>query len=381
MPRKILGRMVVLRGRRQLSLTLRHPTRDITQNLELTVVGAWLHEQLKHHYRSALLGTTQRDWQLITNANGGARLVDHRPAQTTKPQAEHDQKRAGLLDATAADWLTALEVMDANGRVRPARAGKFRQINRYLEIISHLVAECGWQPGERSATADESCNVAIPDPTPIRHWVDMGCGKGYLTFGLWHLWTRIWKQPVRVTGVESRRDLVLTTNQLAKKLHADGLKFLPGEIASAPLTKVDALIALHACDTATDDAIRRGIEGGAKLIIVAPCCHKELRPQLGKPELFASVLQHGIMAERLAEWATDGLRAMVLEWAGYRTKLMEFVSSEHTPKNLMLAAIRERPPFTSVRQREQIVALKNFLGIKHHALDDLLNHQSCPGKP
>jgi hypothetical protein len=200
----------------------------------------------------------------------------------------------------------------------------------------------------------------------------MGCGKGYLTFGLWHLFARVWKQPVCVTGIEARADLVSTTQQLARRIRADGLEFVRGEIASAPLSAVDALIALHACNTATDDAIRRGIEWGAKLIVVAPCCHKEIRPQLGRPEPLAPVLQHGLMAERLAEWATDGLRALYLEWAGYRTKLLEFVGSEHTPKNLMIAAVRERAAFGDAAAREKIITLKQFLGIQHHALDGLL---------
>jgi hypothetical protein len=138
------------------------------------------------------------------------------------------------------------------------------------------------------------------------------------------------------------------------------------------LPHVDALIALHACNIATDDAIRRGIELGAKLIVVAPCCHKEIRPQLGKPKPLAPVLEHGIMAERMSEWVTDGLRALFLEWAGYRTKIMEFVASEHTPKNLMLAAIRESEPFSSESARKKIVELKDFFSIERHALDSLL---------
>jgi hypothetical protein len=201
----------------------------------------------------------------------------------------------------------------------------------------------------------------------------MGCGKGYLTFGAWHLLCRRWRMPARVIGVETRPGLVKDINQLARKIDAPGLEFIAGDIASAQLPKVDALIALHACNTATDDALRRGIELGAKLIVVAPCCHKELRPQLGKPAPFAPVLEHGIMAERMAEWVTDGLRALFLEWAGYRTKIIEFVSSEHTPKNLMLAAIREGEPFTNETAREQIVELKKFLGIQHHALDGLIS--------
>lgn len=108
------------------------------------------------------------------------------------------------------------------------------------------------------------------------------------------------------------------------------------------------------------------------MIVVAPCCHKEIRPQLGKPEPFAAVLRHGIMEERMAEWATDGLRALFLEWSGYRTKLMEFIGGEHTPKNLMIAAVREREPFQDEAVRKQIAELKTFLGIKQHALDPLL---------
>jgi SAM-dependent methyltransferase len=357
-PQKIFGRAVKLRGTLYLSLTLRYPTRDETRNLSQAEVSDWLRGQLGKAFHSALLGTTTRDWQFILKESRVARLVDHKPAKKVVPQREHDQKRTGLLDARADDWLIGLGVMNREGKVRASMADKYRQINHYLEIISHLARECGWSeaPSQRSAL----------------HFADMGCGKGYLTFGLWHLFARVWKQPVRVTGVESRADLVATTNRLAQQIHAEGLEFVRGEIASAKLDAVDALIALHACNTATDDAIRRGIELGAKLIVVAPCCHQEVRPQLGRPEPFAAVLQHGLMAERMAEWATDGLRALFLEWAGYRTKVMEFIGSEHTPKNLMIAAVREREAFADDAARERIVALKKFMGIKRHALDALL---------
>lgn len=358
LPQKIFGRAVKLRGALHLSLTLRHPTRDLTQNLTPAEVTAWLGEQIGKNFRSAMLGTTTRDWQFISKESGAARLIDHRPADKNAPPREHDQKHAGLLDASAKDWLTGLGILDPDGKVRVSMADKHRQINHYLEIVSHLVRECGWVGAAQAGS-------------PL-HLADMGCGKGYLTFGLWHLFARVWKQAVQVIGVETRTDLVATTNRLARQIHAEGLNFISGEITSAKLPHVDALIALHACNTATDDAIRRGIELGAKLIVVAPCCHKEIRPQLGKPEPLAPVLQHGIMAERMAEWATDGLRALFLEWAGYRTKLMEFVGGEHTPKNLMIAAVREREPFKDETIRSQILELKTFLGIAQHALDPLL---------
>lgn len=372
-PERILGRFIMLRGSPKLSLTLRYATRDETKNLPVSEGADWLRGQLGVHFRSALVCTTQRDWQFISNEAGVTRLIDHQPSAKQSPSSEHDQKRAGWLNASANDWLQGLGILDRDGKLRASMADKHRQINHYLEIFSHLAKECRWAGAPISDPARTGEDVRnLPGRRPALQFADMGCGKGYLTFGLWHLFVRVWKQPVRVLGVETRADLVAATSRLARQLKADGLEFVRGEIAAAKLPSVDGLIALHACNTATDDAIRRGIELGAKLIVVAPCCHKELRPQLGKPEPLAAVLRHGIMEERMAEWATDGLRALFLEWAGYRTKLMEFVGSEHTPKNLLLAAVREQEPFADAAARQRIVELKKFFGVGRHALDALL---------
>jgi len=370
-PQKIFGRCVMLKGVPHLSLTLRHATHDVTRNIAASESAGWLREQLGGAFRSALLCTTTRDWQFISTEPGAARLIDHKPSSKSAPSREHDQPRNTLLDKSADDWLHGLGVLDRDGRLRASMAGKHRQINRYLEILSHLAKDCGWI----GAPVSDPARTDAPD-TPGRRpelqIVDMACGKGYLTFGAWHLLSRIWKQPVRVIGVEAREDLVAATNKLAKQIKAEGLEFVSGTIESARLPRVDALIALHACDTATDDAIRRGIELNAKLIVVAPCCHKELRPQFAKPEPLAPVLRHGLMEERMAEWLTDGLRALFLEWAGYRTKVFEFVASEHTPKNLMIAATREREPFADESAKKQIEELKSFFGIQRHSLDPLL---------
>ena len=385
-PQKIFGRCVVLKGQPYLSLTLREPTRDVTRNIAARESGGWLRGQLAHAFRSALICTTARDWQFISSESGPARLIDHKPSTTRAPSREHDRKHAGILDAAARDWLQGLGVLDRDGKLRASMADKHRQINRYLEILSHLARECGWtSPAEgkvsRGPPAEAPDENRDPGDSSLRPagvltLADMGCGKGYLTFGAWHLWRRLWRRPVRVIGVEARADLVATTNRLARQIRADGLEFVSGTIESAQLPRLDALIALHACNTATDDAIRRGIELGAKLILVAPCCHQELRPQLGKPELLAPLLRHGLMAERLAEWLTDGLRALFLEWAGYRTKVMEFVAGEHTPKNLMIAAVREREPFVDEEARQRIEDVKLFFGIRRHALDGLLEKVS-----
>lgn len=355
---KILGRCVELKGGLHVSLTLRYPTRDVTRNLPAEEAADWVRDQLEKEFRSGLLGTTKRDWQYLHDKTGTARTVGHKPALTEAPPRAHDKPRQTILDDSARDWLQGLGVMNNAGEVRPAMADKYTQINCYLEIFSHLAKDCGWVEG-----------------TPELTLADMGCGKGYLTFGLWHLFHRVWHMPVKIIGLEAREELVATTNRLAARIGAAALEFKSGTIESAPLPPVNALIALHACDTATDDAIRRGIELGAQLIVVAPCCQKELRPQLKHPASLAPILQHGVMEERMAEWVTDGLRALFLEWAGYRTKVMEFVSSEHTPKNLMIAAVRSGPPFTFPGARERIEQVKAFFGVEHHALDPLLQGQ------
>lgn len=318
---RVIGRLIELAGQPHLSLTYRYPTKDVTKNLPVTGVLAWANEELTTHYRGARLCTTRQDWQLTPK-----RIIAHPPTLTTLPPRTHDRTKPMRLDASAEPWLHALGITPK----------KRQQIERYLELVSHLTAEL-----------------------PIHTVVDMGCGKGYLTFALWHLLR------CRVIGIDQRPDLVNAANDLARQLGATSLEFVTGTIQSAPLPPLDALIALHACDTATDDAIRRGIAAGAKLIVVAPCCHKQLRPQLGRPSPLAPVLAHGLMAERLAEWATDALRALHLEAAGYRVKIIEFVESEHTPKNLMIAAIRVGTP----TGREAVAAFKNFFGIRHHALD------------
>ena len=358
---KILGRQIALHGTPHLSMTFRYATRDEVKNMPASDAVAWVTARLGGEFKSALLCTTRNDWQLSITEGNPAKLIRHKPSASISPSRDHDQPHRSMLDKTARDWLTGLDVTDASGKVRRSMADKHSQINRYLEVFSHLAKDAGWVGQGTPFKPDEDWTM-----------VDMGCGKGYLTFGLWQLWHRVWGLPGRIIGVDARQDLVEKSNALAESLGASDLRFVRGTINYATLPDARVLIALHACDTATDNAILRGIDMGAELILVAPCCQKELRPQLGRPDPLAPVLRHGIMAERMAEWTTDGLRALFLEWAGYRTKVLEFVSSEHTPKNLMIAAIRNSAPFTDPAAKARVEDLKAFFGVQTHALDPLL---------
>lgn len=361
---RVLARLIDLRGLPALSITGRESRRDRTHNLPLAEAPAWLRLQLAGPFRAALLGTRARDWQLSLPEGRPPRLRSHPPAERTPPPRTHDRTKQHALDrASSHDWLQALGLEDAQGRIPPSRADKHRQVLRYAEILGHLVDEVAW------------------DPEAVIHAADMGCGRGYLTFAAWQILRRDRGRRAEVRGIEARPELAAAAEATARTLGLEGLSFAAGTIAGAAFERLDLLVALHACNTATDDALRRGIELGCRLIVVAPCCHQEVRPQLGRPDPLGPVLRHGIMAERLAEWVTDGLRALFLEWAGYRVKLVEFVASEHTPKNLLLAAVRIAEPFRDPAARDRITDLMKFCGIRRHALDPLLLVPDPPAVP
>lgn len=355
---RIGARLVELRAGRHLSCTLREARRDTIVNVPLAEATAWVADRLANGFRSALLATATGDWQLRRDADGD-RLIRHQQARQVPPR-RHDEAKPTLLGPAAIPWLEALGVTDARGRPRPRLAQKHTQIDRFAEILAHLVRDAGLDHVSPDA-ADRPLRV-----------VDVGAGKGHLTFAAWHLVHHVLGRRAEVIGVETRAELVEAANSIAGELAPGALRFVRGDIADAPLPGADVLIALHACNTATDHAIRRGVEAQAQLIVVAPCCHQEVRPQLARPEPLAPVLKHGLMAERMAEWVTDGLRALVLEYAGYRTKVIEFVGSEHTAKNLMLAAVRVHPPPDEAHRtaaRAAIDAFRRFFGVERHALD------------
>jgi precorrin-6B methylase 2 len=352
--RNVFVRPVRLQAGARLSFVWRHTTRDLTRNLAPEEGVAEILRLLGADFLDAHLFTIDRTVQYETRNGVDARLAVKQAPNATPAPDEHDRERTRKLEA-AAPWLQALGVTNAAGRPREGMAGKLRQIQKFAELIDHLLVESGL--------------AQVPEIAVT----DMGCGKGYLTFAL----AELLKGRGVVTGIESRPALVETTNRVARDCGFDRLNFVAGDIAGTTLSRVDVLVALHACDTATDDALAKGVEAGAKLLVVSPCCHKELRPQLVAPAVLAEPLRHGIFLERQAEFVTDALRALLLEWAGYRTKVFEFVSTEHTAKNLMIAAIREHPPGDAARLA-RLRALADFYGIRRQRLAEHLNASLQP---
>jgi hypothetical protein len=353
--KNVLVRPVELKDGPRLSFVYRYAARDVTKNHPadeaLTLIEKLIGEQFRH----AHLFTTLATLELRICDGKGARFIKSKPENQTPSSTAHDQPKQRLIEPRAG-WLHVLGVTTADGNIAKGMEAKFRQINKFVEVLGHLLADTGLgsstqtrrspreealinsERGTRNAESSQSLlTSAATDELTI---VDMGCGKGYLTFATYDWLRRSGWNDVTVRGIEARPELVKLCNRAAKENQFDHLQFETGAIAGVKADRADVLIALHACDTATDDAIAWGVRAGASLIIVSPCCHKELRPQLRPPPALAGALRHGILLERQAEFVTDALRAALLEWAGYETKVFEFISTEHTAKNLMIAAIK-----------------------------------------
>lgn len=360
---RVTIRLIELQSELCFQVTRQVGNQSQVENGRAAELVGWIRRQVPDPFTNALLGTTKKDWQLTLLDQGEWRLVSHPPAQRTVPPRSHDRSKATALDSSARDWLEGLDILDAQGKPRASMSDKYRQICRFVEILDHHLGP----RFERSSAPSES------QLQPLRI-ADMGCGKGYLTFAVWHWLHRVRRRPVQILGYESRPSLVADCNALAKRVGAEGLEFVAGSIESTEWQpgSLDALIALHACNTATDHAIAKGIQAGAQAILVAPCCHQALRPEIVDPKVLSPVLQHGLFKERLAEWLTDGLRALYLEQAGYRVKAIEFVSSEHTGKNLMLCAVRDTDAPTSFQRTDAIASLKAFFGLSQFPLDSVM---------
>jgi SAM-dependent methyltransferase len=353
-------RPVALKRGARLSFLYRYKARDEVKNHDAADGLRLIRGLLGPEFGSGHLFTTVRDLQLEFKRKGESRLVERPPTFKEPPAAAHDRRKRRLIRAGGNVYLQALGVTDERGAVRPAMGDKLRQINRFVETVAGLY---------------ESSPLAGREEVSV---FDMGSGKGYLTFAVYDYLNNALGVRARVTGVEARPELVELCNDAARRAGFERLSFRTGYIEEFDLPAADILIALHACDTATDDAIFKGVSARASIIITAPCCHKELRPQIRTPQPLSGLLRHGIMLEREAEAVTDSLRALLLELSGYKVKVFEFVSTEHTRKNTMIAAVRSEGAAHEEAKRAEYDALKEFFGVREQRLERLLSGRCGP---
>ncbi|MFN8252821.1 MAG: SAM-dependent methyltransferase [Ferruginibacter sp.] len=350
--KNVLIKPVLIKNTGHLSFTYRHNTQDIVKNYLAGEAVKVLQVLLQNNFNNADAFTQTSNLQL--SFAGSAFKLKTKPASLagTAQTLQHD--RVKQLKTTAdAPYLHQLDITTADGQVKKDMQDKFRQISHYIEIIDGII---------KNHIKGPALSVA-----------DMGCGKGYLTFALYDHLTNAKQLNTTMYGVEMRQDLVNKCNAIARKIHFSNLHFIEGTIQDAALPPTDMLIALHACDTATDDAIYKGIKNNAQFIVVAPCCHKQIRKQMAPDNVLKTITQHGILLERQAEMVTDTIRALLLEAHGYKTKVFDFISTEHTPKNVMIAAVKGKGD--QVDQAEllkKVTALKQLFGIEYHYLEKLL---------
>ena len=250
------------------------------------------------------------------------------------------QKRYILKEGCAVPFLVDLGVMTREGKIVNSRYDKYRQINRFLEFIEDILP-----------------NLNQEEETTI---IDFGCGKSYLTFAMYYYLKVLKEYPVRIIGLDLKQDVIDHCNRLARQYGYDRLDFYHGDIASYEgVDHVDMVVTLHACDTATDHALAKAVNWGAKVILSVPCCQHELAKQISC-DIQKPVLQYGLIKERMAALYTDAIRAQVLERCGYRTQILEFIDMEHTPKNILIRGIRQGK---KAGNEGQLKGLLGFLGV------------------
>ena len=352
---KITIRLIQLNNERVLNVVYRHKTQDITKNYPLSEAPNVLADLILK-CKQANAFTQVEEWQL-KKYKKKAMLTRSKtqPVAKAESQQTHDRTKHRFVDQESV-FLQHLGITDTKAQVIPSMARKWKQINKFVEIFSGAV--------EQIQVQDRALSV-----------VDFGSGKGYLTCALYD-YLQKHQQKSNVTGVELNPKMVEFCQNVAQASGFDQLDFFQGDVRTYSPEHLDVMIALHACDVATDFAIHTGIRLNAQMIMCAPCCHKELRPQLKAPLVLQPMLQFGIHAGQQAEMLTDTIRALLLKAYGYETKVFEFVALEHTSKNKMILATK-RKDFTEPDQTvlAQIQALKEMYGIQKHSLELLLNNQ------
>ncbi|HMI03796.1 MAG TPA: SAM-dependent methyltransferase [Pedobacter sp.] len=363
--KNIYVRKVKIKRTDMLSFTYRYKTRDIIKNLSIDEGINLIGHFTSNDFKVATLFTTEKE---VILEHGKKQLVSVREqmlSKVLKPNLSHNKEKKRLIQPVGKPYLVELKLTDSEGNVFKNAQDKYRQINQYIEILNSLIKE-------------------FPAGS-IKQVVDMGSGKGYLTFALYDYLYQVLAEQVKVTGVEYKEDLVGLCNAIAKQSGFKQLDFVQGTIENYDVSNIDLLIALHACDTATDDAIFKGIKAAAKLIVVAPCCHKQIRREMERNKIkneMSVLTKYGIFMERQAEMVTDGIRALILEYFGYKTKVFEFISDAHTPKNVLVVGIKPiNQESNKIREtkkleiKQRIAETKAYFGIGYHHLERLLEQE------
>jgi len=311
----------------ELNLQLMQDDGQVTTAKNFLPEKTFITQLLHSGYANIMVESTTEAYIIRITKSGDAQV--NIETRSLAQNLAHDKKKERLLDASD-PYLREIGIADAKGVIKPSRQDKYKQVEEFLRILSpslHAAIEAG-----------QIDKPTLAKPLKI---VDLGCGHAYLTFAA-HQFLIASGMPVQVTGIDVRTDSRDRNNAIAEKLGiSKTIEFKAEEISKTTSENADVAIALHACDTATDDAIAWAVNGGAKLLLIAPCCHHDIQKQIDTaPEPWGALTKFGLMKERLGDLLTDSFRAQLLRIVGYRVEVIEFVAGEHTPRNLMIRAVK-----------------------------------------
>lgn len=351
--RRVEVRYVDLRAGRRLQITSYDDTQAHTRNESVDKSGRAVDDLLRLPFASWHVTTADETVQLRVTKKG--RLLLHRTARldAAEPDRSHDRAKTRPL-AEDDEIFRVLGISTADGELKPSRRAKFRQVQDFLAALQPLLDDAvALGPGER-----------LSAQRPLRV-VDLGCGNAYLTFAAVRYLAEVKRLPVSAVGVDVKSSARDHNHAVAQRLGlADRLEFIEGTIGAVELAEApDLVMALHACDTATDEALARAVRWRAPVIVAAPCCHHDLQRQLTNdsvPDPYRLVTRHGILGERLADVLTDALRAAILRIVGYRVEVIEFVDPEHTPRNALIRAVRTDAPPPAATVAAYVALLRDW---------------------
>jgi SAM-dependent methyltransferase len=341
--RQVIVRPVLIKNDRHLQFSYFTEKQDITRNYRGSQASEKLDEILALPFNAISVQSTEQNLHVQITKKGKA--IVHRekaPVSNPEPNLAHDLSKKLPLPADRPDpFLQAVGIMDEQGRIRPSMHGKFSQVNEFLKLLEHT--------NELDKFEKSPVNI-----------LDCGCGSAYLSFAAYHYLNDVRGIPARLMGIDVNETLIKKDNAESEQLgYADACFQRSSIIDYEPEVPPDIVLALHACDTATDEAIAQGIRRQSRLVLCAPCCHHQLQEQLQTVELFEPVFRHGILKQRMGDILTDAFRALILRIMGYKTDVVEFVSPEHTDKNLMIRAVKRG-------QQDTAQFIQEYLDLKHY---------------
>lgn len=356
---KVSIKPVQLRGEWMVQFVYHYANKVTHLNTAQTEALSKILDLLENNFRQALIRATDAEYHVMISKKHKVSIKKH-AKQHVPADLSHNRKKQYVLDeGVPAAFLVELGIMSETGKVLAAKYDKFKQINRFLEMVADTLPH-------------------LPKDRTIRI-IDFGCGKSYLTFALYHYLHVLCEREVIINGLDLKQDVIEHCEALARKLNYDGLMFSVGDIAEyEELDAVDMVVTLHACDTATDAALEKAVRWGAGVILSVPCCQHELFRQV-EQSVLEPLLGHGILKERFSALATDAVRANLLDCVGYQTQLLEFIDLEHTPKNLLIRAVRTNEGDSNTAW-EKYEAFRDFLSIDPYlerALADVLQSHGC----